>query len=193
MRPILFIGWFDCFWTAVFPCHVSSLWNRVRNGQGSQLAKLALSKIVSNMGMTEDFKFGLKKWEVCPVHTNAFSFENAYISIRLGLPSKLIRRAFSSKPHRFENALESGSERKSIHILLVWTVKNGRKHIKEKTITENIAGACVYSMPIECNVHHNVPILSFSKVLVWTVENASKRYLVWTQNDRQFSMKTKTY
>ena len=44
-----------------------------------------------------------------PLHINAFSFETAYISMRLGLPSTLIRWAFSSKTYRFENALESGS------------------------------------------------------------------------------------
>ena len=32
-----------------------------------------------------------------PVHINAFSFENAYISMRLGLLSTLIRCSFSSK------------------------------------------------------------------------------------------------
>ena len=37
----------------------------------------------------------------------------------------------------------------------------GRKRIKMKTKTENIAGACVYSMRIESNLRHNV-ILSFS-------------------------------
>ena len=40
-----------------------------------------------------------------------FRFENAYISMRLGLP-------FSSKMSRFENALESGSKRKRKHIVL---------------------------------------------------------------------------
>ena len=37
----------------------------------------------------------------------------------------------------------------------------GRKRIKMKTKTENIGGACVYSMRIESNLRHNV-ILSFS-------------------------------
>ena len=40
-------------------------------------------------------------------HTNAFSFENAYNSTRLGLPSALICWEFSSKTHRFENAFET--------------------------------------------------------------------------------------
>ena len=40
------------------------------------------------------------------IHTNAFSFENADISMCLGLASTLIRRAFKSEKHRFENALE---------------------------------------------------------------------------------------
>ena len=38
-----------------------------------------------------------------PVHVNAFSFENAYNSMPLDLPSTLIRWAFSSKTHRFVN------------------------------------------------------------------------------------------
>ena len=56
-----------------------------------------------------------------PCRTNAFSLENAKISLRLDLPSTLIRWAFSLKTHRSENALESGSRRKCIHIGLVWT------------------------------------------------------------------------
>ena len=71
--------------------------------------------------------------------------------------------AFSSKTHRFENALESGSKRKCIHIRLfisytsigasvgVDRIGNGRKRIKMKTMTENIAGASVFSMRIEFN------------------------------------------
>ena len=48
--------------------------------------------------------------------------------------------AFSSKTYRIKNALDSGSKRKRIHIVLVWTDENGRKHIKITTMTENIAG-----------------------------------------------------
>ena len=36
-----------------------------------------------------------------PVHVNAFSFENAYNTMPLDLPSTLIRWAFSLKTHRF--------------------------------------------------------------------------------------------
>ena len=101
-----------------------------------------------------------------PVHTNAFSFENAstedkalsfilswtntlacenscfsalfaaetavfagkYISVRLSLSSTLIRRAFSSKTHRFENALGSGSKRKRTNRINL----DGRKRNKTK-------------------------------------------------------------
>ena len=38
----------------------------------------------------------------------------------------------------------------------------GRKRVKMKTKTENIAGACVYSTRIESNLRHNI-ILSFSQ------------------------------
>ena len=72
------------------------------------------------------------------VHTNAFSW-NAYISMRLGLLSTLIRWAFSSEAHQFENALESGSKRKRVHIVLVWTVENGRESIKMKKMTSYVS------------------------------------------------------
>ena len=47
--------------------------------------------------------------------------------MRLGLPPILIRWAFSSKTHRFENAVASRSKRKRIHVVLVWTVENASK------------------------------------------------------------------
>ena len=87
--------------------------------------------------------------------------ENAYISMRKGLPSILIPWAFSSKTHRFENALESGSKRKLLHVLLVWRVESGRKRIKMKTMTKNIAGACVCSMCLEFYLRHNVQFYRF--------------------------------
>ena len=34
----------------------------------------------------------------------------------------------------------------------MWTVENGRKRIKMKTMTENIEGVCVCSMSTELNV-----------------------------------------
>ena len=88
-------------------------------------------------------------------------FENAYILMRLCLPSTLIPWAFSSKRHRFENALGSGSKRKLLHVVLVWRVESGRQRIKMKTMTENIAGACVCSMCIEFNLRHNVQFYRF--------------------------------
>ena len=88
-------------------------------------------------------------------------FENAYISMRLGLPFTLIRWACSSKTHRFENALESGSKRKIVHIVLRWRVESGQKRIRVKTMTKNIAGACVCSMCLEFNLRHNVQFYHF--------------------------------
>ena len=60
--------------------------------------------------------------------------------MRLGLLSTLIRWAFSSEAHQFENALESGSKRKRVHIVLVWTVENGRESIKMKKMTSYVSG-----------------------------------------------------
>ena len=85
-----------------------------------------------------------------PVHTDEFSFENVYISMRLDLPSIT---------HRFENALES--KQKRIQIVLVWTM------------TENIAGACVRSMCIEVNLHHDVQFYRFRTFYAPTHENGS--------------------
>ena len=43
--------------------------------------------------------------------------------------------------------------------------RNGRKRIKMKTMTENIAGACVCSMRIEINLCHNVQFYRFRYLL----------------------------
>ena len=63
-------------------------------------------------------------------HLMLFCLNDAYISMRLGLLSPLIRLAFSSKTQRFEIALESGSKFKRKHIVLVWMVVDGRKRSK---------------------------------------------------------------
>ena len=91
--------------------------------------------------------------------------------MRLGPSSKLIRWAFSSKTHRWENALESGSKRKRIHtIVLVWTVKNGRVKNNDVICT----GTCLKHAHRVLFTSQRAIVL-FSNVLVWTVENASKR------------------
>ena len=59
-----------------------------------------------------------------PVDTNAFSFEYAYISLRLGLASTLTHWAFSSKTHR--------SKRIGIHIVWVWMVASEWKRWPKK-------------------------------------------------------------
>ena len=73
---------------------------------------------------------------------------HAFRCVLIGLPSKIIRSAFSLKTHRCENALEDGSKRKRIHIVLVWTV-------------ENVTGACVYSMRTEFNLRCDVQFYRF--------------------------------
>ena len=125
---------------------------------------------------------------VCPFN-HKLQFENAHISMRLGLPSTPIRSAFSSKTHRFENALEGGSKRKRIHILLLWTVENA----SIKTMTENIAGACEkLEHAHRVQLTSQRAILSFSNILVWTVKNASKRKCGHYSIDA-FSMTAKTH
>ena len=65
-----------------------------------------------------------------PAHTNAFSFKNAYNSTRLGLPSALIRWAFSSKTHRFENAFETKWIKTEMHTYHISV--DGRRRIAWK-------------------------------------------------------------
>ena len=50
---------------------------------------------------------------------------------------------------------------------------DGRKRIKIKTMTENIAGTCVCSKCTEFNLRHKVQFHRFLSVLMWTVEDAS--------------------
>ena len=112
----------------------------------------------------------------------AFSLENAYISMCEGLPSTLIRWAFSSKTHWFENGLESGTKRKRIHVVLMWMVENGRKQIKMKTMTENIAVASVCSVRVDFNLRHNVQFNRF-RTFYWgqskTHQNSSEDANRW--------------
>ena len=102
--------------------------------------------------------------QTTPINTNAFLYENADISMHLVLSFTLVRSAFSWKAHRFEDTLESGSKRKRIHIVFVWTVEIGPSQAR-----------VFASMRIEFSLTPQRAILSFSNVLTWTVENASKR------------------
>ena len=107
-------------------------------------------------GVRQMYRISRDENITCACFLRSTGLRHPSLSMSLGVPSALIRLTFSWKMHRFENALESGSKRKRIHIVLVWT-----QRIKTKTMTENIAGACV------CCV-------SFSNVLVWAVEISSK-------------------
>ena len=91
--------------------------------------------------------------------------------MRLGLSSTLIREVFSSKRHRPENALESGSKQERIHIVIS---ADGQKWSKTHQ-NKNIPSACVCSVCLpRVQLTSQRAILSFSNVLVWKVENASK-------------------
>ena len=98
-------------------------------------------------GVRQMYRISRDENITCACFLRSTGLRHPSLSMSLGVPSSLIRLAFSWKTHRFENALESGSKRKRIHIVLVWT-----QRIKTKTMTENIAGAGVCSMPIEFNV-----------------------------------------
>ena len=61
---------------------------------------------------------------------------------------------------------------------------------QSKKLTETIAGPCVCSMHIGVQLTSQRAILSFSNVLVWTVENASEWWCGRKSTDA-FSMTTK--
>ena len=80
-----------------------------------------------------------------PFHTNAFSFVNAYISMRLGLPFTLKHWAFSSKTLLKVDQNENAC-------ILCWSGRS-KTHQNENGDRK---GACVCSMRIEFHLRHNV-------------------------------------
>ena len=82
-----------------------------------------------------------------------------------GLPSALIRRAFSSQTHRFENE-------NAYICVLVWTVENASK--KKNDDRKLRRRACLWHAH-RVSLTSQRAILSFSKVLGRLVENALKR------------------
>ena len=124
----------------------------------------------------------------CPFN-HKLKFENAYISMRLGL---------SFHTNTLSVFIENASIRKrswewiktKTHTYSV--IVDGRKRIKIKTTTENIACACVNLYHVDrVQLTSQRAILSFSNTLVWTVKNASKRKCGHDSIDA-FSMTTKT-
>ena len=61
-----------------------------------------------------------------------------------------------------------------MYILLVWTVENA-------SMTENIAGACVFSMLMELNLRH---IVQFYPERFNSVSRKRIKRVVWTPIDR---------
>ena len=99
--------------------------------------------------------------------------------MRLGRHTNTL--TFSSETHRLENALER-SKQKRIRIALVWTVEKGRECIKMKTITGNIAGACLCSMRKELNLSLNVQFHCFERFSVESRKHI--KTVVWTRTHR---------
>ena len=105
-----------------------------------------------------------------PLHINAaFSFETAYISMRLGLPSTLIRWAFSSKTYRFEHALESGSNENAY---TSFQCEQSKTHRTESDDRKYLRHVCLLYDSHGVQLTSRRAILSFLSVLVPTVEIA---------------------
>ena len=103
---------------------------------------------------------------------------HAFRCVLIGLPSTIIRSAFSKNTHRCENALEGGSNRKRIHIVLLC--------VRSKTLQARVFIACARSSTYVATCNSIV-----WNVVMWTVENAWKRKCVRESIDA-FSMITKT-
>ena len=83
--------------------------------------------------------------------------------MRLGRHTNTL--TFSSKTHRLENALERSKKKTDTYRISV-DGRNGRECIKIKTITGNIAGACLCSMRKELNSRLNVHFHCFERFSV---------------------------
>ena len=93
------------------------------------------------------------------VYSNAFSFENPYISMRFGLVrSTLIRWAFSSEKRWFEKCSGKCIKTKT-HTYRIRV--DGRKRIKMKTMTSYVPRGLYLGMRIEFNLLHNVQFYRF--------------------------------
>ena len=64
---------------------------------------------------------------------------------------------FPFETNQFENALESDQNENAY----ICNSVDDRKRIEMKTVTENITGACDFSMRIEFNLRHNVQFNRF--------------------------------
>ena len=98
--------------------------------------------------------------EFGPDHTNAFSFENSYISMRLGVSSTLRKRI---ELKTFLTVDQSG--------YMSYFSLNGHKGKRSPKISQ----ARVLKHAHRVHLTTQREILSFSNVFVWTVGNASKR------------------
>ena len=81
-----------------------------------------------------------------------------------------VRKKYSAASRIFNSLLSVSSGDEKLRLMLDIL---RLKRIKMKTMTENITGACVCSMPI-VNLLHNVQFYRF-RTSAWTAENASKR------------------
>ena len=79
----------------------------------------------------------------------------------------------------------AGFHNQSPPLTMVWTVKNDQKRIKMRTMTENVADACVYSIHIGFKLRHNV---QFYLYRTFTTESMDRRKcvktVVWTRIDQ---------
>ena len=112
-----------------------------------------------------------------PVHTDAFSNENAYFSMRFRLSSTLRRWSFSSKTHTFQNAVQSGDISKR-------SVSKTEPNENASVWTQAFENADVIHLSVACaddycSVFERCVFKRRKRISVMEGENAAKT-IVWS-------------
>ena len=125
---------------------------------------------------------GKRRVALGPAHSNTFSFENAYNSTRLGLPSALIRIDLKTLVKL------SRSKRKSIHIILVQTVENASNEKDDRKYRRSVCLQHVQRVQLTSQraiLYRFVDSRDRMKTVLWTridrcVFGENENALVWT-------------
>ena len=79
----------------------------------------------------------------------------------------------------------AGFHNQSPLLTMVWTVENDQKRIKMRTMTENVADACVYGIHLGFKLRHNV---QFYLYRTFTTDNSESAYFCFSALFRPFRL-----
>ena len=175
----IFSHWFFCFYIHIYICIIFPCLSFIQRQKKKLLEKSLVTAGEGAMrreSLRRDSEqctcLDLISWlqancrnQSVPVHTNAFSFETAYNSMRSGVPSTLkcaegfhrkrIDLITLLKVDQNENAYISYQCGRSK------TYQNENDDVICTTWVVNIAGTCVYNVHIVFNLRNNVQIYRF--------------------------------